>query len=386
MKLSGFLTSKMHLLKRIQFLFPLLLLIIPIVFLANCKTKTITQDSQVQSIIKPSPQHLNYIYQRTKDFPINTEIAIALIQGNEKQFIGVKRTKDTIEFSKNELSIYEIGSITKVFTSTLLSEFVNKQSLSLDDPVIDYLDFPINLNERISFRHLANHSSGLPRLPDNFIIHSPDMFNPYKEYGENELKEYLSGDIKLLSIPGSKSEYSNLGTGLLGFILSQISQQSYEELLAKYIFSKYKMPHSTTHRSKINGIIIPPLDTKGNVISHWDFKALVACGGILSNVSDLSNFATAQFDTQNQVFALTQKKTIKVDENMDVGLGWHILKTKNEDQWHWHNGGTGGYSSSITLDVKNKNAVIILSNVSAFNEYSKNIDNLGFKLMKSISN
>ena len=69
---------------------------------------------------------------------------------------------------------------------------------------------------------------------------------------------------------------------------------------------------------------------------------------------------------------------------MDIGLGWHVLKPKSDKIWHWHNGGTGGYSSSMAIEEESKNGIIILSNVSAYSGDKENIDALCFELMKTM--
>ena len=82
---------------------------------------------------------------------------------------------------------------------------------------------------------------------------------------------------------------------------------------------------------------------------------------------------------------LMTKKTVKVDNQVDLGLGWHIINSeKSDNKWHWHNGGTGGYTSSMVIDIKNLVGVIVLSNVSAFNAFEGNIDQLCFELMKTL--
>lgn len=105
----------------------------------------------------------------------------------------------------------------------------------------------------------------------------------------------------------------------------------------------------------------------------------------MSNTEDLSKFALAQFDKNNTKLILTQKPTFKVNENMSVGLGWHILKTENEGELIWHNGGTGGYTSSMALDIDKQNGVIILSNVSAYHKKMTNIDKLCFELIETLN-
>lgn len=112
---------------------------------------------------------------------------------------------------------------------------------------------------------------------------------------------------------------------------------------------------------------------------------MAGAGAILSTTEDLSKFALAQFDAANKELVLTNEHTFSVNKKMGVGLGWHILKLKNKGELIWHNGGTGGYTSSMTLDLENQNGIIILSNISGFNKRMGNMDKLGFGLMETLS-
>ncbi|WP_317128790.1 serine hydrolase [Mesohalobacter halotolerans] len=107
-------------------------------------------------------------------------------------------------------------------------------------------------------------------------------------------------------------------------------------------------------------------------------------GGIYSNTGDLSKFVMAQFDDREKLLTMTQNKTFEVNKNLVIALGWHIVKQPNRDQLLWHNGGTGDYTSSIAIDLKNQKAVIILSNVSAFHPRQSNIDKLTFEILKDL--
>lgn len=324
------------------------------------------------------------IFKKSKVFPNQTQIAIAIIKNGNVSYYGIKRNNDTISIFDNHKSIFEIGSMTKVFTSTLLSSFVIENKIKLNDFINYYLNLSLNNNTKISFKELANHTSGLPRLPSNFDLAMVNSVNPYKEYNEEKLEEYLTNLLKLPQNSKEKYEYSNLGAGLIGYTLSKIENISYDNLLQTRVFSKYDMGNSTTNHNKVNGVYIKGLDDKGNEVSNWDFSVLVGAGGILSNTVDLSKFVVAQFDSSNKELELTREKTFEINENMDIGLGWHIIKSKSRNDWNWHNGGTGGYSSSMAIDTKNKNGIIILSNVSAFNPNMGNIDKLCFELMETI--
>jgi len=320
------------------------------------------------------------IFRYSKKFPNQTQIAIALVNNGKINFYGIKRNNDTISTIDNYRSVFEIGSISKIFTSVLLADFVVEGTVKLDSNVNDYLNFPFNHNAKISFKNLANHTSGLPRLPLNLDLAKVNPENPYKKYNENDLNEYLTRYLEL-STKG-EYEYSNLGAGLIGYTLSKIEGLSYDSLLNSKIFSKYSMINSTTRIDKVNEELVKGLDASGKEVPNWDFSVLVGAGGIFSTVEDLSKFVVAQFDSSNEELQLTRQKTFEVNTNMSIGLGWHIIKSESGSILYWHNGGTGGYSSSLAIDMERKNGIIILSNVSAFNQNMGNIDKLCFKLMQ----
>ncbi|MBC8766606.1 beta-lactamase family protein [Arenibacter sp. BSSL-BM3] len=324
------------------------------------------------------------IYAETKDFPNNTQLAFAIIKDGITKFYGVKRENDTIFTVDNHDGVFEIGSISKVFTATLLADLVVNNQLDLDENINDYLEWPLKDGVEISFKQLSNHTSGLPRLPTNLLPDSVDLQNPYKDYDENKLKQYLTKELQLNQNPGEKSEYSNLGVGLLGFVLSEIDSTSYENLLQTKICSKYNMGHTTTNRNLIKAQLIKGLDVDGKETPNWDLNVLVGAGGILSSVGDLSRFAEAQFNDSKQELALTRKPTFNFQANKaDMGLGWAIIRNQHGTRF-MHSGGTGGYRSNIVLDIANKNGVIILSNLSAFHKKNMNIDNLGERLMGTL--
>jgi CubicO group peptidase (beta-lactamase class C family) len=322
------------------------------------------------------------IFENAKIFPNHTQISIAIIKDGKVNYYGINNKNDTILTVNNQKSVFEIGSISKVFTSTILANFVIDEKINLNDNINGYLKTSFNNDTEISFINLANHTSGLPRLPSNLDLTKVNPENPYKEYREKELEEYLTKHLELLN--KEKYQYSNLGAGLLGYTLSKIENTTYENLLQNKIFSKFNMYNSTSDINKIKGNLVKGLDNEGNDVPNWELSVLAGAGAIFSTVEDLSQFAISQFDNSNKELKLTRKKTFEVNENLDIGLGWHILKSQSKNFWYWHNGGTGGYSSSMVIDENTKNGIIILSNISAFNPNMGNIDKLCFELMKTI--
>jgi CubicO group peptidase (beta-lactamase class C family) len=334
---------------------------------------------KANSITKKQSQ---LIFENAKTFPNQTQVSIAFINNGKVSYYGTKKNNDTISTIDNHESVFEIGSISKVFTSTLLANFVMDGKIKLNNNVNDYLKTPFHNNIKISFINLANHTSGLPRLPSNLDLAKVNLENPYKDYKEKELEEYLTNHLELSN--KGEYQYSNLGGGLMGYTLSQIGNTTYENLLQNKIFSKYEMQNSTADINKVKGDLVRGINNEGKEIPNWEFSILAGAGGILSTPEDLSKFVIAQFNTSNKALELTRQKTLEINDTMDIGLGWHLLKSQSKNIWYWHNGGTGGYSSSMVFDEKTKNGIVILSNVSAFNPNMGNIDKLCFELMKTL--
>ncbi|MDO6439562.1 serine hydrolase domain-containing protein [Cyclobacterium sp. 1_MG-2023] len=322
------------------------------------------------------------ILDKVKALPNQAELAIAIIENWKVNFVGVKREQDSTVFLQNKDKVFEIGSITKVFTGTLLANYLVEGEVNLEDQIDKYLGYSLKEDVKITLKQLATHSSGLPRVPAS--LEALSLENPYKDFGEEELKTYLTHDLRMKHKPGEVSDYSNLGVGLLGYVLSNKAQMTYEEMLQKEIFSKYGMNASTTIRSKVEDKLVIGLNDKGEEVSNWDMSVLMGAGGILSSVKDMSKFALAQFDSLNRELVLSRTAFFEVTENYSMALGWSVIQTESGAVWNWHNGGTGGYTSSMIIDVKAKNGVIILSNISALGELTNTITSLAPALMDDI--
>ena len=354
-------------------------------FISCSKAQIIPAENNLASISgEVSEEIVKLIYNQAKVFPNGTELSIAILKNSVPYFYGIKRENDTLNTVSNATSVFEIGSITKTFTATLLADFVINKTVNLDDPIQEYLEVPLKIQEPITLQQLANHTSGLPRLPSNLSLLKLTSSNPYKDYDQMLLYEYLSEKIKLDHDPNSKVAYSNLGAGLLGFILAKKERSTYNTLLKDKIFDKYNMTNSSTIKKDIEDRLVLGRDKKGKLTSNWDFDALAGGGAIKSSVEDMSKYGLAQFDSANVILKLTRKPTFSVSKNTNIGLGWFLVEKENNNPLLFHNGGTGGYTSSMVLDTNKKNGVIILSNVSAFSKSMGNIDNLAFEILKTI--
>lgn len=335
-----------------------------------------------------NPEIAQLIDKHSSLFPDGTQLSIALIDGDKTTFIGVSRADDNLQKVDNSDAIFEIGSISKVFTSILFSKQINSNVLSKDDALYSVISFSEKASEQskgITLQMLANHTSGLPRIALNMM---PSLManeeNPYKAYTAELLEEFYQDEILLDNSPGSTYAYSNLGTGTLGYILTTKANKTYEALLQEDILKPLGMGNSSSILSEIdNTKLIAGLGPDGEEVSNWDFTdAAVGAGGIKSNAIDMEKFIRKNFE-DDAVYNLAQLPTFTVSPELKVGLGWHI-SIENDTNYHWHNGGTGGYRSCMVLDKSGQKAVLVLSNVSAFGPQSANIDNLCFELLQKI--
>ncbi|WP_190811681.1 serine hydrolase [Flagellimonas sp. S3867] len=349
-------------------------------------------NGQIQEVVNDQVEHGNgltkkqsdLIFEKVKAFPNKAQISIAIISNGKANYFGIIKENDSVLTIENYNKVFEIGSITKVFTTTILADFVVEGKVGLDDDINDFLDFTIKDNVKISFKQLATHTSGLPRLPEGLSSPSLDLTNPYKEYDEEELKLDLSKKLVMIANPGTKSEYSNLGVGLLGFVLSKIDNSTYGDLVQTKIFDRYRMGNSTTVRPNIKDRLIIGINDTGQEVSNWDMSILMGAGGILSTTEDLTKFAIAHFDDSNKVLGLTRTSFHKATDDFSTGLAWGIVKVESGATWYWHNGGTGGYTSSMIIDTETDNGVIILSNISALGKLANKVMNLCPELMKTL--
>ena len=345
-------------------------------FIKPYEEPTESADVTVNALSNYPEDIAQIIFSKTWDLPDNTQLSIAVIRDGITDYYGILKTKDTIKPVNNQDKCFEIGSITKVFTSTVLASLVEDKKINLTQDINSFYPFTFKDHITIRFESLANHTSGLPRLPENLDL--SNVMDPYKNYGPKEMEEYLKELLHLENEPSTTYAYSNLGAGLLGYTLGLSQKTSYQKLVQKRIFHKYSMNNSCTSPLDPGSKLVKGLDQNGEPVSNWEFDVLCGAGGIVSTTEDLSKFAKAQFDPKNKELALTRKSTFKINEDMAIGLGWHIIKAGNGEDVYWHNGGTGGYSSSMAVDVREKTAVIILSNVSNIND---TIDGLCFELM-----
>ena len=278
-------------------------------------------------------------------------------------------------------TVFEIGSITKVFTSIILADMVERGEVALDDPVQRLLPADVRVPTRngaaITLRHLATHSSGLPRMPDNF--NPADPANPYADYTVDQFYGFLSAHELTRDI-GETVEYSNLGVGLLGHALANRAGTNYENLVTERVLGPLAMTDTLiTLSPAARERLATGHDRALNSVANWDLPTVAGAGALRSTVNELLTFIEANLGMRESplhpaIEATHHSQRSIGQPDLNIGLGW-LIRSQHGRDIVWHNGGTGGYGSFVGFDMASGTGVVVLSNAT------NSPDDLGFYLL-----
>jgi CubicO group peptidase (beta-lactamase class C family) len=329
---------------------------------------------------QPSVQILEIIEKYLLPLPRKVQLAIALVEGDTTTFIGAERTATGISYCDNRTAVFEIGSITKVFTATLLAFAVEEGHLQLDIPVQEYIPFQIKQSGRegveVTLKHLANHTSGLCHQPP-FInwyafLHGHPR-EPFRNYSKKRYEHFLRHQMSLAFPPGQRYSYSNMGMSLVGYVLSLQANIPFEELLQIKLFKPLGMDLSTTEVAKVRQHVVTGYVSAGVTAPNWDMVALSPAGGIKTSAEDFAKFLRLQFSMEKAI-TMTQTPTTRtggVDNHVSVGLGWHIIERKDQEPVLQHGGGMLGYTADVHVNVSRKIATLVLSNLGNHHQWQQ---------------
>ena len=311
-------------------------------------------------------------------------IVVGVIDAHGRRYVAYgARAKDDPR-PVDESTLFEMGSITKVFTSLLLTEMVADHEVALDDPVAKHLPPGTKVPERggrqITLEDLSAHRSGLPSLPNNFEPKDPT--NPYADYTEARMYAFLAS----YSLPrdvGSLYQYSNLGAGLLGDALAHRAGVDYETLVKRRITGPLGLRDTAiTLSPELRARLAKGHTAKLEPTPNWDLVAFAPAGALHSDAKDMLTFLAAELgyvktplkpamDAEHAILHPTTSST------MHVALAWHTMEQPGRDTVIWHNGGTGGYKTFIGFDPKTGVGVTVLTNAST----GRGGDDIGFHLL-----
>ncbi|ANE53378.1 hypothetical protein SY85_08010 [Flavisolibacter tropicus] len=303
-------------------------------------------------------------------------LSIGIYKNGEVHYYNYGTTQKGKQSLPTNKTVYEIGSISKTFTGTLLAQAVKDKKVKLDDDIRKYLDgnYP-NLEYQgkpIKLSHLVSHISGLPFfLPDN-----PDLFKkpnfdtlPFtiSKIQQNYSKQKFFDDlhtVQLDTIPGYKFHYSNAGAQLLKFILEKVYKMPYDKLLSEYITKPLKMQNTNSLYTKNDAtLLVKGYNDKGKLMPY-NPQILDAAGGIFSTTSDMLQYLKFHLDENNEVVALSHKVTMGEINDYAIGLNWQEQITSKKQKKIWQSGGTFGFSSYCVIYPESKVGIVLLTNES----------------------
>lgn len=261
-------------------------------------------------------------------------------------------------------TVYEIGSISKTFTAVLLADRIGQGSMAEEAPVQQFLpasvQMPVAEGQPITLQHLATHTSGLPRLPDN--MPSRDRLDPYVGYTADGLHAFLRNH-RLRRVPG-QFEYSNLGFGLLGHAITLDAGLGYDALVQGRICRPLGMHDTAVALApQARQRLARPYDAQLREVRNWDLAVLAGAGGLKSTANDLLKYIGAHAVNREgelgRALHLTHARRFTHGDGKGQGLGW---RTSRDDRIIFHGGSTGGYRAWLAVVPSRALGVVVLAN------------------------
>lgn len=295
-------------------------------------------------------------------------IIVGIVDANGRQIVAEGYKSDQNHTLPDGNTIYEIGSITKVFTSLVLADMSIKHQLNLIDPISKFLPktvkTPVRNGKEISLLSLSTHRSGMPRFPYN--VDPKNLEQPYADYTVDKLYEYVSHFEPPFDID-TKWRYSNVAYGLLGNILTLKAKKGFETLITEEICKPLNLNNtviSLTAKQKSN-LATGHAET-GTAVGLTDLGAIGPGGSIRSTANDLLTFAEANLGliktNLSPAIELTHVLQAKKDGNDTyTTMGWTLVSDDGKNLL-FKDGGMPGYCTFLGIDKKNRIGVVVLSN------------------------
>jgi CubicO group peptidase (beta-lactamase class C family) len=314
-----------------------------------------------------------------------TGIVVGLIgpQGRRLVAFGTMAAGDQRPVSGD--TVFDVGSLTKVFTALLLADMAHRGEVSLEAPVGRYLPASgVKVPERggrpIALVDLATHTSGLPLRPTNLV--STDPGNKYAGYTVDLMYQCLSS-LAAVGDRGTRYEYSNLGYGLLGHALARRAERSYAELVRARITGPLGLEDTRIDLTPGMGArLAAGYDNDLAPAPHWDFGALESAGALRSTANDLLSFLEAVLGYRKTGLApamssmLATRRPGGMPPSTQIALAWNVLSSGGR-LIAWKNGSVSGYRSFLGYDPSARIGVVALANAQT----AVGVDDIGLHLL-----
>ena len=268
-------------------------------------------------------------------------------------------------FGADETTVYEIGSVTKTFTSAALADAISRGEVTADTKLGDLLPVRGTPVADVTLAELASHRSGLPRVGTSPTVRENLRLLTHRDAFTQDLQALLEVARSARLTNRGRYAYSNLGTALLGEGLASVANTDYPHLMQERLFEPLGMNSTTV---PITSSDLPADASKGYGADGQPHKASVThawapAGGIRSTAADMTAYATALLNGNAPgMDALTPRWD--QGHGTQVGYAWNTMQLEGKAVTY-HGGATGGFCAAIALDRANHRAVIILSNTRA---------------------
>ena len=362
----------------------------------------------------------------------NHGLVVGIIRGDETQVRSYGEMSKKDKTVPDEYTVFEIGTVTSVFTTTLMQLLADKNLFNKEEAIYHYISrskripayYPykcvdIEMDpdmtdrsigyqhdvhtcfpdltarpETIAFCDLASHTSGLRKSPKGWYHWNPmrkrKFKNDFVDFSVEELFQKSKGQTLNLP-PGLSYQYSDFGIALLGNVISDIADKPFEQLLRKEMLDPLAMYNTKMKYSSYSNLkLAPGHNRKGKRVSSWDFEAMAPAAGLKSTMNDLIPFVQANLNPPNREFENAFAEVHQNKANLlfgkngrvtSMGYGWFTSDLSNEsnEKVTWINGGTGGYRSFIGFIKDSNVAIIILSNSA------NSVDAMGFEMLELLN-
>ncbi len=315
-------------------------------------------------------------------------LSLFLKQGEEEFFIHFGEKKIESHQTANDKSLYEIASITKLFTGLVLAKAMDQGKINENDLAQKYLNYklPKKAGVEISILDLATHRAG---FSEKFLegVELKDPLNPWASFGVTELINFLNRS-PLDWIPGTQSRYDNIASGILGDVLEKLYNKSLESIYRDELLDSMAMsatsivPQGESLNKAVQGYAL--VESRLVACPLWSFASMAAAGGLKSDIWDMSKWSRFVLNPPSQewlrILEIAQRprrQTLALEAEQ-IGLLWRLMPSPYD--MYWHNGGTYGMSSFFGVNKKKNSALVLLANTM-----SDTTTGLGFELMKAIN-
>ena len=308
----------------------------------------------------------------------HVELSIGILKDGEISYSHWNPSRE----ADDQLLVYPVGSICKPFTASLLAKYISEGKLDLTAPISDYLpDLPPRYYP--SLEKLATHTSGFKTQPYTLLTTLPFFLRMNREGGlfhTNPFRGYPTYDGMMQIIRDTVLQdkdypfvYSNIGMGILGYIVGQVSGEGFWDSLNRYIREELGLDHTF-----LGNVDMVGYDRKEHPCRCWQWEkedVVAPAGALNATVTDLLRFAVRNLDGSLPYLAMCHQIHGPCEKNADSGLAWRLEK---DAPISWHTGAAGAFNAFLGLNRETHCAVAVAVNYGLVNA-----EQIGFSILKN---